>query len=311
MGLDDGAMFDQHLGMASPSKPRLVRSANFLCLTWWTVNVIDRLAQLKYWPRSTEVRSQVYRYLFNPTASWNHTPHTTVGRKAVSEGYRDNDERELEKKAEGREDKWEWNTQARGRVYPTILRTSRAIDFEAAPLLYTKTISGMETCDVVCFSDTSSVHGIIHGGSNVWRHNFYAEWALVMQEVYRSMPPADDWPYGVPRLCQISEALVRSMVRRWRSSPLRIDSNCHFAVEDDVQFGATMRQSNVIRNLVSLLSNSPIISCLEVELYFTLTPGFETGLEALTGDAKLLKYTCKNGRRNSSKVTRWKNLSTT
>lgn len=65
-----------------------------------------------------------------------------------------------------------------------------------------------------------------------------------------------------------------------------------------------MRQSNVIRNLVSLLSNSPIIGCLEVELYFTLTPGFETGLEALTDDVKLLKYTYKNGRRNPLKVTR-------
>ena len=47
-------------------------------------------------------------------------------------------------------------------------------------------------------------------------------------------------------------------------SRLRVDKDHHFVVEDETQVSATVRQADVIRNFVSLLSNLPFIDCLYV-----------------------------------------------
>lgn len=64
--------------------------------------------------------------------------------------------------------------------------------------------------------------------------------------------------------------------------PLRNDRNGRSAVKDESQFRATVRRSNVIRSLVSLLSNSLSIDRREGELHFTVAPGYECGPETLT-----------------------------
>lgn len=79
--------------------------------------------------------------------------------------------RELEKKAQERENKSGWNTAVQGRMIAAILRTNRAIYFEAAPLLYTETTVGPQTCDLVCLSEGSSARDNVQGRPKVWRHS--------------------------------------------------------------------------------------------------------------------------------------------
>ena len=53
---------------------------------------------------------------------------------------------------------------------------------------------------------------------------------------------------------------------------LRVDKDHHFIVEDETQFGATLGQSDVMRNFVSLLSNSPFIDNLFMMVAIPLIP---------------------------------------
>ena len=55
---------------------------------------------------------------------------------------------------------------------------------------------------------------------------------------------------------------------------LRVDKDHRFVVEDETQVGATLGQADVIRNLVSLLSNSPFIDCLYILVAISLIPDF-------------------------------------
>ena len=105
----------------------------------------------------------------------------------------------------------------------------------------------MKPCDIIYFSGRSSVHDIVQGRLKLWRHvplrgmgysnargvGLYLRW--------------NEWRYA---RCRVQ--------LRWRKPhmPLRNDRNGRSAVKDESQFRATVRRSNVIRSLVSLLSNS-------------------------------------------------------
>ena len=104
----------------------------------------------------------------------------------------------------------------------------------------------MKPCDVIYFSGRSSANDIVQGRHKLWRHvplrgmgysnargvGLYLRW--------------NEWRYG----------RCRVQLRWWKPQiPLRNDRNCRSAVKDESQFRATVRRSNVIRSLVSLLSN--------------------------------------------------------
>ena len=65
-------------------------------------------------------------------------------------------------------------------------------------------------------------------------------------------------------------------------TPVRIDQNHCFVTEHENRFSANLRRSDVIRNFVCLLSNSPFINRLIVHVEFSLTPEFEFRPEPLT-----------------------------
>ena len=76
----------------------------------------------------------------------------------MNDDTQENYDTELQKKAQEHGEKLEWHIMGQRRMYPAILGMDHAIYFEAAPLLYTETTIDMETCDVLCFSESPNVH---------------------------------------------------------------------------------------------------------------------------------------------------------
>lgn len=129
----------------------------------------------------------------------------------------------------------------------------------------------MKPGDVLCFSERPGVHDIIQQRPKLWRHNPLRGMSHRNEkgaQVYASADMDGDMePHVFARFQRIS-------FDAGLYSHSRIDRNGCFAIEDEIRFGAILRRSNVIRNLVCLLSISPFISCLEVELHFALAPGY-------------------------------------
>ena len=69
---------------------------------------------------------------------------------------------------------------------------------------------------------------------------------------------------------------------------LRNGKDHRFVVEGETQFGATIRQSDVIWNFVSLLSNSPFIDCLYILVAISLIPDFVFSPRPLTKEEDAL-----------------------
>ena len=198
-----------------------------------------------------------------------------------------------EEKAQGCEHKSEWDSTGQRRMYPAILRTNRAIYFEAAPLLYTRTTINLETSDIVCLPDGLGVHDFIPGRPKVWRHNplpgkVYRDTKGI--QVYASEELDGDMePHIFARFQRLTIDIWFDFEHGYVEPPLSIDRSGLFADGDEVRFGATIRQSNVIRDLVSLLSNSPVINHLDVHLWFEMAAGYESGPEPLTEEAEALQ----------------------
>ena len=200
----------------------------------------------------------------------------------------------LKEKAQGREPKSEWYFTGQRRMYPAILRTNRAIYFEAALLFYTRTTIILQTSDIVCLPEGLSVHDSIPGRPKVWRHNpllgkGYRDAKGI--QVYASNELNGDMePHIFARLQRLSIDIWFDFDNGYVEPPLSIDRSGRFADGDEVQLvDATIRQSNDILNLVSLLSNSPVINHLNVELYFDMAAGYESGSEPLTEEAEALQ----------------------
>ena len=72
---------------------------------------------------------------------------------------------------------------------------------------------------------------------------------------------------------------------------LRVEKGHGFVAEDETQFGATLRQSDVIRNFVRLVSNSPFIDSLRMMIAIPLIPDVVSMQRTLTReeDARMLK----------------------
>ena len=201
----------------------------------------------------------------------------------------------LQNKAQGYGGKLEWETMGQRRMYPAILRTNRAIYFEAAPLLYTDMTIGTQTCDVLCFSESPNVHGIIPGQGipRLWRHNPLHGTGQPNArgvQVYASDEMNGDMePHIFARFQRLFFDAWINFDDYNVEPPLTIDRSGRFAEDDEIRLGATMRQSNMIRTLVSLLSNSPSIDHLYVLLSSDLPPGYDWGPEPSTEEEEALQ----------------------
>lgn len=72
-------------------------------------------------------------------------------------------------------------------------------------------------------------------------------------------------------------------------SPLVIDRDYRFNVEEELRFGEIISQSNLIRNLVSLISKPPFLNYLDVVLDIDLPLGFEAEPEPPSEAEKALQ----------------------
>lgn len=201
----------------------------------------------------------------------------------------------LQNKAQGYRGKLEWETMGQRRIYPEIPRTNRAIYFEAAPLLYTEMTIAMQTCDVLCFSESPNAQDIVPGQGipRLWRHNPLHGTGQPNArgiQVYASDEMNGDMePHIFARFQRLFFDAWINFDDYDVEPPLRIDRSGRFDKEDEIRLGATMRQWNMIRNLVSLLSNSPSINRLDVLLSSDMPLGYESGPEPLTKEEEALQ----------------------
>ncbi len=234
---------------------------------------------------------QIYGYLFKSRCFLES--NTSYNSRETGSSELDREYYYPEEEAQGHEYKSEWDTTRQGRMYPAILRTNRAIYIEAAPLLYTRTTINLQTSDIVCLPEGLSVHDFIPGRPKVWRHNplpgkVYRDTKGI--QVYASEELNGDMePHIFARFQRLSIDIWFDFDNGYVKPPLSIDRSGHFAGEDEVRFGATIRQSNVIRDLVSLLSNSPVINHLQLELWFDMAAGYESGPKPSTEEAEALQ----------------------
>ena len=163
-------------------------------------------------------------------------------------------------------------------MYPAILQTNRAIYAEAAPELYTQTIYSIEFSDIVCVSDRETGHGMEKERARVWRHHplrgMSYHNARNLQVHTSDIMRGHVEPHVFAKFESLNCYANLDFVNKNPKPRLRFDKDHRFIVEDETQFGATLRESDVIRNLVSLLSNSPFIDNLYMMVSVHLIPDY-------------------------------------
>ena len=194
-------------------------------------------------------------------------------------------------------------------MYPAILQTNRAIYAEAAPELYAKTIFAMEFSDIVCVSDRETGDDLEKGRARVWRHHPLRGMGYRNAENLQ-VHASDNMGINVePHVFAKFESLNCYANLDFDDENLeprlRVDKDHGFIVEDGISFGTTLRQSDVIRNFVSLLSHSPFIDHLYMMVAIPLTPDVVFRPRSLTKEEDALLEKENLERQSASESKAW------
>lgn len=167
-------------------------------------------------------------------------------------------------------------------IYPAILQTNRTIYAEAAPELYGKTIFAIDFSDIVYISDRETSHDMEKGRARVWRPHYPCGTGYLNDKIPQIH--ASDKVRGnvEPHIFAKFESLNCYINLDFDNEDLephlRVDKDHGFVDEDEAQFSAALRQSDVIRNFVSLLSNSPFINHLYMMVAIPVIPEYTRSL---------------------------------
>ena len=198
---------------------------------------------------------------------------------------------------------------ARKPLCPAILQTNRAIYVEAARELYAKTAFAMEFSGIACVSDRETGHDMEKERATVWRH-----------PPLRGMGHCNGKHLQVHASDRMSGHVEAHVFAKFESlncfahldfdnedskPRLRVDKDHGFVVEDETQFGATLRQSDVIRNFVSLLSNSPYIDYLHMFVAIPLRPDLVSVPRSLTKEEDAQLYKRSEERKSAADRRAW------
>ena len=194
-------------------------------------------------------------------------------------------------------------------MYPAILQTNRAIYAEAAPELYTQTIFSIKSSDNVCVSDRETSHGMEKGRARVWRHHplrgmGYRNARNLQAHTSDTMRGHVE-PHVFAKFESLNCYANLDLVNKNPKSCLRFDKGHRFMVEDETKFGATLRQSDVIRNLVSLLSNWPFIDNLYMMVAVHLMLDYVSTRRYLTKEEDALLYKENSERKSATDDRAW------
>ena len=161
-------------------------------------------------------------------------------------------------------------------MYPAILQTSRAIYAEAAAELYGKTIFAIDFSDIVCVSDRETSLDMEKGRARVRHHHYLRRTGYLNDKNLQVHASDKTRGYVDAHVFAKFESLNCYAKFDFDNEDLephlRVDKDHRFVIEDETRFGATLQQSDVIRNFVSLLSNSLFIDNLIMMVAIPVIP---------------------------------------
>ena len=159
---------------------------------------------------------------------------------------------------------------------PCILQFCRQIvpyTPEATPELYAKTVFAMEISDTVRVSDRETGHDMEKGRARVWPlRGMGYRYARNLQVHASDKMRGNVEPHDSAKFESLNCYANLDFYNEDLKSHLRVHKDHRFIVEDKPQFGVTLRQSDVIRNFVSLLLNSAFIDNLFMMVAIPLIP---------------------------------------
>lgn len=243
-----------------------------------------------------EIRLNIYRYLLLPTSIIYICPDQPVRRPGqpvnsedewVDESSEDSDwDDELNEiiRDGGKESVNDWENLPSTveddndfKKHPAILRTNRQIYDEASSLLYTEATLTLDPGDIFCLAKRP--HALMFGTPNEmpWRHN-----------PLNGLGKKDEngvVTYDTPQTGGLMEPHVFARfqkiffdgffdIEHTQNVELWIDDDTYvIKAEDAAKYQRVLRRSNIIKDLVQILSNSPLIKRLEISLEVEVMAG--------------------------------------
>jgi hypothetical protein len=173
-------------------------------------------------------------------------------------------------------------------IHTEILRVNRQIHAEASSVLYSELLIVISPGDIVGLRDASE--DIAKPTTDIWRHNpLYGIGSPGPHggRVY-STPELDGKmePHVFSRFTHVSLDLYFDF---WpgdfpRYQPMWIDSELNIKPEHRVKFSKFLRRTRIIRDFITLISNSPRIGELYITLSIRAMPGYNEDLHNADGD---------------------------
>ena len=205
---------------------------------------------------------------------------------------------------EGHKGVWEY-TNSNVQRFPAILRTNRQVYSEASTILYGELGMHLHPGDVLCMNTGKD---IVKASEKVWRHN--------PLQGTGTISPSGQTVYSKPELDGVMEPHVFARFKKivfnldfgaWESEALRALSN-HRAEDQDTQdpFAPTLfvnenltvnpedeakllafyRRSTLFYQFVKILSNSPNIVLLDINLYIEVLAKYDMSHIGLDWDSE-------------------------
>jgi len=182
-----------------------------------------------------------------------------------------------------------WTKNINDKIYAAVLRTNRQIFSEASFLLYSETVATLRAEDIVCLRPGAK--DLIVSKKCIWRHN--------PLHGIGQRGTAGEIIYDTPEMGGFLEPHVFSRFKhivlhffvkfRPRESfdfePLQVDSQLKLIPDDRVRFRDLLRQRNIIIDFTEIISRSPTLTSLQIDLEISVWAAFNENF--VTADGRL------------------------